>query len=948
MSTLQSTLNKLMKVSSLPPEGDDNIGKKQSLYSQQIHISESKGNAHLWSIYSVSKYLSEVVELPQYVDIFKAYEISGMSFISMPSPSAVSGSCGGEIVNNLHLLKISSHSQQLMKLVLEREGVGLDKRVKDGMMENDWTTLCITAWIKFCSGIKDVSDEAIANLIRSSLTGRDLVLMDDSNIFKLFPVHSTLAKGLTSLRSLLIASKSFNMKKLEKHKLIGDKSRDSDPEELVVLVEESPKEIKKKKRVTAMSTRRAKQNVLQLEPEQDDQYIHEENRRGAISEPDEDIVKQLTGAKGEVMSPIEEEMSDNEISKVSIEETVSAISPLKEGPLKEEVVTDSHEMKKITKSKRINNKKKKKEEKEKEKEEEEPVGRSNEEDEMIKSYKSERKQFLHRISELNKVVQASSQSISDLRVYSRKLKLKEQHDRGGDREIIRALRADRDIAIQELEKVVHLYRSQSLAEKKQLSNEVMELLGDKRPPPSPPKQQMDIQYSSGSDEEDDSDLELPLSNNRRTPPSPPSYNRMTSGRGGAAAPPLQSAETDHNLLNLLEVADRQQKEVFQQLLTYYRAANPLPNGIHDTRDILHHVATSWTNLGLKMLGDSRKGGEEGLDGMRRCCAALLSPHPDNTNTNTTTNNDQSVAAIGLVFLLGVVSRIIQPQLQLQPVQLQLQHGRQVGGVLLNQITDGTLPISRWELSRDDLRDLLQTHLGMHLSWDEFDSMWRRIRNERKKSVVTVHELIDDFQSIPNQLQRSQGEVDMQVVHDLMGGRPKPSSRALNSIRKEVLSSPGPPSPSPSYRTRGDLGEDLHFQRRQMLSEYLERLNGKAVRKKKILHALLSLWQAAKASSGLFPSIVNNSSNNSNNNSSITSSNSNIKRSNNITSITSSNSMDIKMSPADILSKTRNIQQELLGDIQERPTTKHSLVTYTIQYYYYCTNTNTLIVILIHL
>lgn len=53
-----------------------------------------------------------------------------------------------------------------------------------------------------------------------------------------------------------------------------------------------------------------------------------------------------------------------------------------------------------------------------------------------------------------------------------------------------------------------------------------------------------------------------------------------------------------------------------------------------------------------------------------------------------------------------------------------------------------------------------------------------------------------------------------------------------------------------------VDDEIHTQRLTQLSQYLDLLNVKAAKKKKILQSLLSLWQSAKLATGVLPDIYN--------------------------------------------------------------------------------------------
>eukprot|EP01034_Spumella_vulgaris_P030942 gene30942-38242_t len=94
---------------------------------------------------------------------------------------------------------------------------------------------------------------------------------------------------------------------------------------------------------------------------------------------------------------------------------------------------------------------------------------------------------------------------------------------------------------------------------------------------------------------------------------------------------------------------------------------------------------------------------------------------------------------------------------------------------------------------------------------------------------------------------------------------------------------------------------MHKQRVEQTSRYLELLNSKATRKKKIIQSLVSLWTSTKVAVG---------------------------HRNNVKSVTMSvesveNMRLYAMPIADILSQTRQVQNVLLGDMQKESSTKNS-------------------------
>jgi hypothetical protein len=83
---------------------------------------------------------------------------------------------------------------------------------------------------------------------------------------------------------------------------------------------------------------------------------------------------------------------------------------------------------------------------------------------------------------------------------------------------------------------------------------------------------------------------------------------------------------------------------------------------------------------------------------------------------------------------------------------------------------------------------------------------------------------------------------------------------LNDIRNEVIQTKTTTTPTKKEFTESHIisvvDDEIHTQRLTQLSQYLDLLNVKAAKKKKILQSLLLLWQSAKTVTGHLPDINN--------------------------------------------------------------------------------------------
>jgi hypothetical protein len=117
-----------------------------------------EADANSWSISVVSKFLKSKLELPQYVDNFKRHEVDGNKLISLDEDQFESKL---EIPNKLHALKLASHAQILRGLVLEKAMIEKPKRVLD------WNPTHLAAWLFYEKNCPLSSTQALRGKINT-------------------------------------------------------------------------------------------------------------------------------------------------------------------------------------------------------------------------------------------------------------------------------------------------------------------------------------------------------------------------------------------------------------------------------------------------------------------------------------------------------------------------------------------------------------------------------------------------------------------------------------------------------------------------------------------------------------------------------------------------------------------------------------------------------------
>lgn len=118
-----------------------------------------------------------------------------------------------------------------------------------------------------------------------------------------------------------------------------------------------------------------------------------------------------------------------------------------------------------------------------------------------------------------------------------------------------------------------------------------------------------------------------------------------------------------------------------------------------------------------------------------------------------------------------------------------------------------------------------------------------------------------------------------------------------------------PHDAPPLHVVEEVNDLMHQQRVEQSRHYLEILNEKATRRKKMIRGLMNLWQAAKAA---------------------------IMDHNKIPVFASAGDIELKrlqaMPVEDIIAQTKSIQQLLIGDMQEKSTTKMAQVKLIFVYH----------------
>lgn len=205
-----------------------------------------EAEAYGWSIAVVAKYLKSKLEMPQYVDNFKRHEVDGRKFVSLDEEQ-VGGAL--EIGNKLHALKIASHAQLLRELVLEKAMINKPKKVLD------WNTPHLAAWLFYDKSCP----HSATQILKVNLAPYKLKDMGAADISKAFAAVDATEKefGIQALSELAeIAKKEYALSDE------GKRAEPQDERNTAELDGAAPSKAKKaKKTKTAIQRRREKERA---------------------------------------------------------------------------------------------------------------------------------------------------------------------------------------------------------------------------------------------------------------------------------------------------------------------------------------------------------------------------------------------------------------------------------------------------------------------------------------------------------------------------------------------------------------------------------------------------------------------------------------------------------------------------------------------------------------
>jgi hypothetical protein len=448
---MQSTLNKLLKV-----------GKPIEIPAPPS-FSGVSSDAHRWGIPMTSRYITEVLELPQYAEQFRRFELNGLSLISMDDDHL--GPIKFE--HSLHCKKLLSHAQQLRESVLEKAAIQCPLSVYE------WNTAHVAAWLTYKQACPNVG----VHVLRNHIDGRRLLdTENDEELHKLMGSNSKEGeKALKALKQLVAENAHKNHPPP-----LAEPSELTEPTEPASVKDRTTKKSKAK---TAIARRRASEKISSGAMNDDD----EEDEPELIVIPSTTLSKILPVIKEDDTHSPQQTESDHEANTLISETNDSKAS--KKG------------RKKKATSKSVSP----------------PHQHSNDTDEHIlaatnqqildslqgrqappvtslplpDSYSSghERKKFLEKISSLHETVEQHTVSMNQLHAYAAKLKQENEYfqaeqkqlflENSSSKQVIANLVADRNAAVGELEKVVGLYQTQSKREQELLRNDIHKLMNNK-------------------------------------------------------------------------------------------------------------------------------------------------------------------------------------------------------------------------------------------------------------------------------------------------------------------------------------------------------------------------------------------------------------------------------------------------------------------------------------
>lgn len=459
-----------------------------------------------WSVSVVLKYLKLKLELPQYIDNFKRFEVDGLKFLSLDENDV---SVKLEISNKLHALKIVSHANSLRDLVMEKAQIERPNNVLD------WNTAHFAAWLyydKQCSQtsiqimknkitpykLKDTSSKDIIDAMKSSsVNSTDSSTEHESAIQALDEladkVHKEVSKEKTSspIASPRINSDMNDIEDFNKKENIKD---------------EIPIRKKGKKSKTAIQKRREK---LKLETEQQEtsedalivhntayssamasiltgmSHVSDSRSSGMRAGGQSGSTTTDTGAPISI-STTSTPLTDRISATMSSSNTLASIPEVGEEECPSKILSHSsteecpskirpsdHTKKSIVKETTAPT----------------PAHMSS----LMKSTdmytnSTERKKFLNQIEKLRKTVKDHADSMEELREHAQILReenisIKNQQkqllqDGNHNKQLIQSLLYDRNIALKELENVILLYNDYTSRDRKNAIEELQLIAKD--------------------------------------------------------------------------------------------------------------------------------------------------------------------------------------------------------------------------------------------------------------------------------------------------------------------------------------------------------------------------------------------------------------------------------------------------------------------------------------
>ena len=474
---------------------------------KRIEIPESdkfpnaENDANNWSISVVAKYVKEKLELPQYVESFKRHEVDGLKFIAMNE----SNFAAAEVTNKLHAMKLTSHSELLRELVLERA------HIERPNSELDWSVAHLAAWLTYDKACPETAIFAL----KAKLNGYKLKDISGKKAVSSIGA-SDLSEADTAAAAFDSLAQKIQKACIEEDKQKADQTKDTGIGGKVTLDEElnevdTAKLKKKKKAKTAIQKRREKE-------QQDGTAAAVSEEHTAAADDLEDSQSELKVVRNDSL-PVKSKKTDSESAYGNVMSSIFA--EVRPSPAAQAVAdptpldaTNPNAYGKVRESLSHSDTDKAKDKKGP-KEPKAPVPRSNQLDDAsnehnaeleqmemqqgdlanpdlfhMEGYKKskERKKFVNKIANLRKIVAEHAQTMQDLRDQAHILKrenlmIKEQQklllrEGGASQELIATLVQDRNVALAELEKVVSLYDEHTSRERDEVVRDLRALARD--------------------------------------------------------------------------------------------------------------------------------------------------------------------------------------------------------------------------------------------------------------------------------------------------------------------------------------------------------------------------------------------------------------------------------------------------------------------------------------